>query len=243
MKKNLVIVPTYNEAENIEELVSARHGARAPFDMLVVDDNSPDGTAGLVEALQLKFQGRLHLLNDPLRRAWALPIWRPSDGRWITITISFLKWTLISYDPYDLLKLQETLQDKGEDVVVGSRYVRGIQVVNWPLSRILLSYFASLYVRFITRMPVKDTTAGFVGYKKDVIQAIIEESIRFTGYAFQIEMKFKAWVKGFRMTEIPIVFTDRARGTSKMNRSIISEAIWYNFDENKKFVCQIINVY
>jgi dolichol-phosphate mannosyltransferase len=122
--------------------------------------------------------------------------------------------------------LQETLQNKDADVVVGSRYVRGIQVVNWPLSRILLSYFASLYVRLITRMPVKDTTAGFVGYKKEVIKAMKEESIQFTGYAFQIEMKFKAWVKGFRLTEIPIVFTDRARGTSKMNRSIISEAIF-----------------
>jgi dolichol-phosphate mannosyltransferase len=131
-----------------------------------------------------------------------------------------------SHDPYDLLKLQETLQNNDSDVVVGSRYVRGIQVVNWPLSRILLSYFASLYVRLITRMPVKDTTAGFVGYKKEVIKAMNEESIRFTGYAFQIEMKFKAWVKGFRLTEIPIVFTDRARGTSKMNRSIISEAIF-----------------
>ena len=227
MKKNLVIVPTYNEAENIEELVSAVMGLECPFDMLVVDDNSPDGTAGLVEALQLKFQGRLHLLKRPFKEGlgpayleafrWALDY----DYDFI-----FEMDADFSHNPYDLLKLQETLQDKGEDVVVGSRYVHGIQVVNWPLSRILLSYFASLYVRFITRIPVKDTTAGFVGYKKDVIQAVIEESIRFTGYAFQIEMKFKAWVKGFRMTEIPIVFTDRARGTSKMNRSIISEAIF-----------------
>ena len=227
MKKNLVIVPTYNEAENIEELVFAVMGLECPFDMLVVDDNSPDGTAGLVEALQLKFQGRLHLLKRPFKEGlgpayleafrWALDY----DYDFI-----FEMDADFSHDPYDLLKLQETLQDKGEDVVVGSRYVRGIQVVNWPLSRILLSYFASLYVRFITRMPVKDTTAGFVGYKKDVIQAIIKESIRFTGYAFQIEMKFKAWVKGFRMTEIPIVFTDRTRGSSKMNRSIISEAIF-----------------
>ena len=227
MMKNLVIVPTYNEAENIEELVSAVMGLECPFDMLVVDDNSPDGTAGLVEALQLKFQGRLHLLKRPFKEGlgpayleafrWALDY----DYDFI-----FEMDADFSHNPYDLLKLQKTLKDKGEDVVVGSRYVRGIQVVNWPLSRILLSYFASLYVRFITRMPVNDTKAGFVGYKKDVIQAIVEESIRFTGYAFQIEMKFKAWVKGFRMTEIPIVFTDRARGTSKMNRSIISEAIF-----------------
>ena len=227
MKKNLVIVPTFNEAENIEELVPVVMGLERPFDMLVVDDNSPDGTAGLVEALQPKFQGRLHLLKRPNKEGlgpayveafqWALD--RDYD-------FIFEMDADFSHDPYDLLKLQETLQNKDADVVVGSRYVRGIQVVNWPLSRILLSYFASLYVRLITRMPVKDTTAGFVGYKKEVIKAMKEESIRFTGYAFQIEMKFKAWVKGFRLTEIPIVFTDRARGTSKMNRSIISEAIF-----------------
>ena len=227
MKKNLVIVPTFNEAENIEELIPTVMGLDRPFDMLVVDDNSPDGTAGLVEALQSKFQGRLHLLKRPNKEGlgpaymeafqWALD--RDYD-------FIFEMDADFSHDPYDLLKLQETLQNNDADVVVGSRYVRGIQVVNWPLSRILLSYFASLYVRLITRMPVKDTTAGFVGYKKEVIKAMKEESIRFTGYAFQIEMKFKAWVKGFRLTEIPIVFTDRARGTSKMNRSIISEAIF-----------------
>jgi dolichol-phosphate mannosyltransferase len=218
MKKNLVIVPTFNEVENIEELVPVVMGLERPFDMLVVDDNSPDGTAGLVEALQPKFQNRLHLLKRPNKKGlgpaymeafqWALD--RDYD-------FIFEMDADFSHDPYDLLKLQETLQNNDSDVVVGSRYVRGIQVVNWPLSRILLSYFASLYVRLITRMPVKDTTAGFVGYKKEVIKAMNEESI---------EMKFKAWVNGFRLTEIPIVFTDRARGTSKMNRSIISEAIF-----------------
>ena len=227
MKKNLVIVPTFNEAENIEELILSVMALKHPFDMLVVDDNSPDGTSKLVEALQPKFQGRLHLLKrsnkEGLGRAymeafqWALN----HDYDFI-----FEMDADFSHDPYDLLKLQATLQNNYADVVVGSRYVRGIQVVNWPLSRILLSYFASLYVRIITRITIKDTTAGFVGYKKEVIQAIIEESIRFTGYAFQIEMKFKAWVKGFRLIEIPIVFTDRVRGTSKMNSSIISEAIF-----------------
>ena len=227
MKKNLVIVPTYNEAENIEELVSAVMGLKYPFDILVVDDNSPDGTAGLVEALQLKFHGCLHLLKRP-RKEGLGPAYMEAFQWALDYDYDFIfeMDADFSHDPNDLLKLQETLQDNKADVVVGSRYVRGIQVVNWPLSRILLSYFASLYVRLITRMPIKDTTAGFVGYKKKVIQAIKEENIRFTGYAFQIEMKFKAWFKGFRLTEIPIVFSDRTRGTSKMNRSIISEAIF-----------------
>ena len=130
-----------------------------------------------------------------------------------------------SHQPKELKSMIKIL-DSNVDLVIGSRYVNGVNVVNWPLGRILLSYFASFYVQFITGMPIKDPTAGFVGYKKEVIKAMKEESIRFTGYAFQIEMKFKAWVKGFRLTEIPIVFTDRARGTSKMNRSIISEAIF-----------------
>ena len=227
MKKNLVIVPTFNEAENIEELILSVMGLEHPFDMLVVDDNSPDGTSKLVEVLQPKFQGRLHLLKRPNKEGlghaymeafqWALNHY---------YDFIFEMDADFSHDPYDLLKLQAALQNNYADVVVGSRYVRGIQVVNWPLSRILLSYFASLYVRIITGIPIKDTTAGFVGYKKEVIQAMIEENIRFTGYAFQIEMKFKAWVKGFRLIEIPIVFTDRVRGTSKMNSSIISEAIF-----------------
>ena len=227
MKKNLVIVPTFNEAENIEELIPTVMGLDRPFDMLVVDDNSPDGTAGLVEALKPKFQGHLYLLNRPNKEGLG-PAYMEAFQWALNHDYDFIfeMDADFSHDPYDLLKLEETLQHNKADVVVGSRYVRGIQVVNWPLSRILLSYFASLYVRFITRMPVKDTTAGFVGYKKEVIQAIKEKNIRFTGYAFQIEMKFKAWIKGFRLTEIPIVFTDRTRGTSKMNRSIISEAIF-----------------
>ena len=227
MKKNLVIVPTFNEADNIEALVAAVMELAHPFDVLVVDDNSPDGTAELVEALQPQFQNRLHILKRP-QKVGLGPAYMEAF-HWALnhdYTLIFEMDADFSHDPSDLLKLQDKLQNSDADVAVGSRYVRGIQVVNWPLSRILLSYFASLYVRLITRMPVKDTTAGFVGYKKEVIQAIVEESIRFTGYAFQIEMKFKAWVKGFKLIEIPIVFTDRARGTSKMNRSIISEAIF-----------------
>ena len=227
MKKSLVIVPTYNESENIEELVAAVMRLEQPFDMLVVDDNSPDGTARLVEALQPKYQDSLHLLKRPIKEGLG-PAYLEAFQWALNYDYDFIfeMDADFSHNPYDLIKLQKTLLNNKTDVVVGSRYVHGIQVINWPLSRILLSYFASLYVRLITRIPVKDTTAGFVGYKKEVIQAFREESIRFTGYAFQIEMKFKAWIKGFRLTEIPIVFTDRARGTSKMNRSIISEAIF-----------------
>ena len=227
MKKSLVIVPTYNESENIEELVAAVMRLEQPFDMLVVDDNSPDGTARLVEALQPKYQDSLHLLKRPIKEGLG-PAYLEAFQWALNYDYDFIfeMDADFSHNPYDLIKLQKTLLNNKTDVVVGSRYVHGIQVINWPLSRILLSYFASLYVRLITRIPVKDTTAGFVGYKKEVIQAFNEESIWFTGYAFQIEMKFKAWIKGFRLTEIPIVFTDRARGTSKMNRSIISEAIF-----------------
>ena len=227
MKEKLVIVPTYNEAENIEELVADVMALDYPFDMLVVDDDSPDGTAQLVEALQTKYKDRLHLLKRQKKEGlgpayveafrWALD----RDYQYL-----FEMDADFSHDPYDLNKLYDILHHDKADVVVGSRYVRGIQVINWPLSRILLSYFASLYVRLITQIPIKDTTAGFVGYKKEVIQTIIQENIRFSGYAFQIEMKFKAWVKNFRLKEIPVVFTDRTRGVSKMNRSIISEAIF-----------------
>ena len=224
---NLIIIPTYNEIENIENIIRKVFSLEESFSILIIDDRSPDGTAKKVKELQKEFSNTLFIEERKgklglgtayiLGFKWALK----KDYQYI-----FEMDADFSHDPYDLLKLQETLQNNDADVVVGSRYVRGIQVVNWPLSRILLSYFASLYVRLITRMPLKDTTAGFVGYKKEVIKAMKEESIRFTGYAFQIEMKFKAWVKGFRLTEIPIVFTDRARGTSKMNRSIISEAIF-----------------
>jgi dolichol-phosphate mannosyltransferase len=227
MKKKLVIVPTYNEADNIAELVAVVMTLDMPFDMLVVDDDSPDGTAQLVEELLPKYKARLHLLKRPIKEGlgpayveafqWAL------DREYQYL---FEMDADFSHDPMDLMKLCEILQANKADVVVGSRYVQGIQVVNWPLSRILLSYFASLYVRLVTRMPIKDTTAGFVGYKKEVIQTILREQLRFSGYAFQIEMKFKAWIKDFRLLEIPVVFTDRRRGTSKMNRSIISEAIF-----------------
>ena len=225
--KHLVIIPTYNEKENIRDILLDVLELPLPFEILVIDDGSPDGTAEIVKGLQKAYEGNIHIIERKTKLGLG------------TAYLTGFKYALdygydyvyemdadFSHDPYDLTKLYEILQQDKADVVVGSRYVRGIQVINWPLSRILLSYFASLYVRLITRMPIKDTTAGFVGYKKEVIQAIIQENIRFSGYAFQIEIKFKAWIKNFRLKEIPVVFTDRTRGVSKMNRSIISEAIF-----------------
>ena len=225
MKEKLVIVPTYNEAENIEELVADVMALNYPFDMLVVDDDSPDGTAQLVEALQTKYKDRLHLLRrqnkEGLGPAYVEAFQWALDRNYQYL---FEMDADFSHDPYDLNKLYDVLQQDKADVVVGSRYVRGIQVINWPLSRILLSYFASLYVRLITQIPIKDTTAGFVGYKKEVIQTIIQENIRFSGYAFQIEMKYKSWLKGFIIKEHPIVFLNRKLGKSKMDKNVIFEA-------------------
>jgi dolichol-phosphate mannosyltransferase len=227
MRKSLVIIPTYNEAENIEQMIAAIMQLKQPFDLLVIDDNSPDGTANLTKALLSTHKDRLFLIVRPTKEGlgpayleafrWALD----RDYDYI-----FEMDADFSHNPMDLINLQNELINNKTDVVIGSRYVRGIQVVNWPLSRILLSYFASLYVRIITGLPVKDTTAGFVGYSKQVLQSIDQNQIRFSGYAFQIELKFKAWINGFRLKEIPIVFTDRVRGSSKMNSSIVSEAIF-----------------
>jgi dolichol-phosphate mannosyltransferase len=227
MRKSLVIIPTYNEAENIEQMIAAIMQLKQPFDILVIDDNSPDGTANLTKALLSTHKDRLFLIVRPTKEGlgpayleafrWALD----RDYDYI-----FEMDADFSHNPMDLINLQKELINNKTDVVIGSRYVRGIQVVNWPLSRILLSYFASLYVRIITGLPVKDTTAGFVGYSKQVLQSIDQNQTRFSGYAFQIELKFKAWINGFRLKEIPIVFTDRVRGSSKMNSSIVSEAIF-----------------
>ncbi len=227
MRKSLVIIPTYKEAENIEQMIAAIMQLKQPFDLLVIDDNSPDGTANLTKALLSTHKDRLFLIVRPTKEGlgpayleafrWALD----RDYDYI-----FEMDADFSHNPMDLINLQKELINNKTDVVIGSRYVRGIQVVNWPLSRILLSYFASLYVRIITGLPVKDTTAGFVGYSKQVLQSIDQNQIRFSGYAFQIELKFKAWINGFRLKEIPIVFTDRVRGSSKMNSSIVSEAIF-----------------
>ncbi len=228
MSNALVIIPTYNEKENISEIIPYVFNLERNFDILVVDDNSPDGTAHIVTDLQKKFHDRLHLLNRPEKQGLGKAY---IDG---------FKWALqhqydyifemdadFSHPPKDLIKLLEVLENNEADMSVGSRYLKGkINVVNWDLKRILLSYFASLYVRLITGIPVKDTTAGFVGYKKEVLQNFDFNKIEFVGYAFQIEMKYKAWKKGFKIKEIPIIFTDRTKGKSKMHGGIISEAIW-----------------
>ena len=227
MDKSLVIIPTYNEAENIALILTSVMVLSLPFDVLVVDDASPDGTADIVAKLIKKYPNRIFLENRSEKNGLG-PAY-VHGFRWAlahAYAYIFEMDADFSHAPKDLERLLEPLNNGEADVVIGSRYVKGVQVVNWPLGRILLSYGASLYVRMITALPVKDTTAGFVGYKADVLKAIDLDQIRFSGYAFQIEMKFKAWKKGFRLKEIPIVFTDRIRGVSKMNSSIISEAIF-----------------
>lgn len=223
----VVIIPTYNEKENIEAIIRAVFTLEKDFAILVVDDNSPDGTAVIVNQLQSEFPNRLFIENR-----------KEKQGLGIAYIHGF-KWALkagfdfiiemdadFSHDPNDLSHLYNACKNEGADVSVGSRYVDGINVVHWDIKRILLSYFASKYVRFITRIPVKDTTAGFVCYKRKVLETIDLGKINFIGYAFQIEMKFKAWKHGFTIKEVSVIFTDRIRGKSKMNGSIISEAVF-----------------
>lgn len=227
MNDAIVIIPTYNEIENIEAIVKAVFSQSKEFHILVVDDNSPDLTAKKVTELQQEFQKNLFLLNRKEKTGLG------------TAYIAGFKWCLskgykyifemdadFSHDPNDLIKLYNACHVDGADVAIGSRYIKGVNVVNWPMSRILLSYFASKYVRFITRMKIEDTTAGFVCYKRAVLEAINLDKIEFVGYAFQIEMKFKAYLKKFQIVEVPVIFTDRKRGKSKMSGGIISEAIF-----------------
>jgi dolichol-phosphate mannosyltransferase len=227
MKDAIVIIPTYNEIENIEAIIIAVFAQNKAFDVLVVDDNSPDLTAEKVESLQTEFPDRLFLLK------------REDKTGLGTAYIDGFKWSLaknyeyifemdadFSHNPEDLVKLYSACASDRADVAIGSRYITGVNVVNWPMNRILLSYLASKYVRFITRMDIQDTTAGFVCYKRKVLQTINLDTIKFVGYAFQIEMKFKAHLKGFNVIEIPVIFTDRAKGKSKMSGGIISEAIF-----------------
>jgi len=227
MSDAIVIIPTYNEIENIESIIRSVFSQEKRFHVLVVDDNSPDKTADIVNVLQQEFSDRLFLLK------------REQKSGLGSAYISGFKWSLekayhyifemdadFSHNPDDLIKLYNACAKDNADLSVGSRYVKGITVVNWPLSRILLSYGASRYVRLITRMKVKDSTAGFICYKRAVLEAIDLNKIKFVGYAFQIEMKFKAYNKGFEIVEIPVIFKDRTKGTSKMSGSIISEAIF-----------------
>ncbi|WP_375238990.1 polyprenol monophosphomannose synthase [Aurantibacter sp.] len=227
MKDAIVIIPTYNEIENIEAIIEAVFNLPKKFDILIVDDNSPDLTANKVKELQSKYPKELHL---EVRKKKA------GIG---TAYIHGFKWSLernysyifemdadFSHNPKDLIKLYNACAKDQVDLAIGSRYVKGVNVVNWPLSRVILSYGASMYVRLITGMKIKDTTAGFICYKKEVLEAIDFNHVKFIGYAFQIEMKFKAYLKNFKIKEVPVIFTDRTKGESKLSSSIISEAIF-----------------
>ena len=226
MKQNLVVIPTYNEIENIEDIITAVMNLSVAMDVLVVDDNSPDGTANKVLELAEKFPNRVHLKKRLKKNGLG------------TAYVAGFHWALkrnyeyifemdadFSHNPNDLPKLLQACKE-GADVAIGSRYVKGVNVVNWPLSRVLLSYFASVYVRFITQMDVMDTTAGFVCYHKSVLEKINLEKIKFVGYAFQIEMKYRAYCRNFKLVEVPIIFTDRTKGKSKMSGGIIKEAVF-----------------
>ena len=224
---NLVIIPTYNEKENIEAIITAVMELPIEYHVLVIDDGSPDGTANIVKNLMSdKFAGKLHLVE----RAGKLGLG--------TAYIAGFKWAIehqydyifemdadFSHNPQDLLKLYDACANQGADVAIGSRYVSGVNVVNWPMGRVLMSYFASKYVRFVLGMNVHDTTAGFVCYRREVLETIELDKIRFKGYAFQIEMKFTAYKCGFKIQEVPIIFVNRVLGTSKMSGGIFSEAL------------------
>lgn len=223
----LVIIPTYNEKENIEAIIRATFSQEKVFHVLVVDDNSPDGTATIVENLQEEFPSQLFIEK------------REGKSGLGTAYIHGFKWAIFnkydyiiemdadfSHNPNDLIRLYNECANKGADVAVGSRYSVGVNVVNWPMSRVLLSYFASKYVRLITRMPIHDTTAGFVCYKRKVLEIIKLDKVKFVGYAFQIEMKYKAWKHKFNIKEVSVIFTDRVLGKSKLSKGIIKEAVF-----------------
>lgn len=228
MNDSIVIIPTYNEKENIEKIIRAVFGLEKKFDILVIDDGSPDGTAEIVKRMMAEeFGERLFILE----RSGKLGLG--------TAYIAGFKWSLehnyeyvfemdadFSHDPNDLPRLYAACHDEGGDVSVGSRYITGVNVVNWPMGRVLMSYFASKYVRLVTGIPVHDTTAGFVCYKRKVLESIDLDSIRFKGYAFQIEMKYTAYKKGFKVSEVPVIFVNRREGTSKMSGGIFSEALF-----------------
>ncbi len=227
MKDAIVIIPTFNEIENIEAIIRATFSLEKAFDILVVDDNSPDLTGLKVKELQNEFKDRLFLET------------RKEKSGLGTAYIHGFIWCLdqkynyifemdadFSHNPNDLVKLYDACHTDGADVSIGSRYIKGVNVVNWPMSRVLLSYLASIYVRVITGMKIHDTTAGFVCYKRAVLESLDLDKIKFIGYAFQIEMKFKAHLKRFKIIEIPVIFTDRTKGESKLSGGIISEAIF-----------------
>jgi dolichol-phosphate mannosyltransferase len=223
---NIVIIPTYKEKENAEAIIRAIFSLNEQFDILIIDDNSPDGTADIVKGLQPSFPN-LYLIERPGKLGLG------------TAYITGFKWALekgynfiyemdadFSHDPRDLIRLFKACKDEGVDLAIGSRYISGVNVVNWPLSRVIMSYVASIYVRMITGMNIMDTTAGFKCYRREVLENIKPEHIRSVGYGFQIEMKFTAWKLGYKIVEIPIIFTDRKLGASKMTGGIFNEALW-----------------
>ncbi len=225
--KSVIIIPTYNECENIERMVRKVFSLPRDFHILVVDDNSPDGTADIVKRLREEYPGKLFILERPgkqgLGTAYIVGFHWALDNGYDYI---FEMDADFSHNPDDLLSLHDACISGDTDLAIGSRYITGVNVVNWPMSRVLMSYCASKYVRFITRMKVRDTTAGFKCYKRKILETIPLDQIRFRGYAFQIEMKFTAWKYGFKLKEIPIIFCDRKAGTSKMNGGIFNEAFW-----------------
>lgn len=225
-KEKLVIIPTYNEKDNIEPMVRKVLSLEGDFDLLIIDDGSPDGTASIVKHLQNEHNSRLHLLERKGKLGLG------------TAYISGFKWALengydyifemdadFSHNPDDLTRLYKAAKN-GADLAIGSRYISGVNVVNWPMGRVLMSYFASAYVRLVTRMKIMDATAGFKCYKAEVLRSINLDKIRLKGYGFQIEMKFTVWKLGFKIVEVPIVFTERREGTSKMSGGIFNEALW-----------------
>ena len=227
MRDAIVIIPTYNELENIEDVIRAVFKQDKAFDILVVDDNSPDSTASKVKQLQKEFSKQLFLEVRKEKFGLGTAYIRGFKGcldkgyQYI-----FEMDADFSHNPNDLIRLYDECQLNGADVAIGSRYIKGVNVVNWPLSRVILSYLASIYVRLITGMSIRDTTAGFICYKREVLESLNLNQIKFVGYAFQIEMKFKAYLKAYKMVEVPVIFTDRTKGESKLSSGIISEAIF-----------------
>ena len=224
---SIVIIPTYNERENIENIIRAVFALEKVFHLLILEDGSPDGTANIVKTLQQEFPERLFMIER-----------KGKLGLGTAYIVGF-KWSLehnyeyifemdadFSHNPADLPRLYKACAEEGADVSIGSRYVSGVNVVNWPMGRVLMSYFASKYVRLITGLPIHDTTAGFKCYRREVLQTIDLDGIRFKGYAFQIEMKFTAYKCGFKIVEVPVIFINRELGTSKMNSSIFGEAVF-----------------
>jgi dolichol-phosphate mannosyltransferase len=223
----LIIIPTYNEKENIEKIILKVFSLDVDFDILIVDDGSPDGTANIVKKIQKSYPKKLHIVE----RTGKLGLG--------TAYIFGFKWALknnydyifemdadFSHDPDDLIRLYKACHEEKGDVAIGSRYIKGVNIVNWPMSRLLMSFFASKYVKIITGMPIHDSTAGFKCYKRSVLEKINLEKIQFVGYAFQIEMKFTAWKYGFNVVEVPVIFTDRQEGASKMSGGIFFEAFF-----------------